>query len=124
MENYDANLCNTYREVDIVNEDLKKSVYFEKFMDEVRQVTDKDELKRSMGVRLIHKHAAVKEDEIMVEHYGQFQNKNALITYAEKLSEINTKEEKPIPASWVIHEGKYSVFEYTYDTKVKIRTIN
>jgi hypothetical protein len=79
-------------------------------------ISDKYGLKEIMGVRLIHHHTTVHEDEIMVEEYGEFEGKEALIATPNKVDLL--KDEKVVPSSWILAGGGYSIFECSSDSGV------
>ncbi|CAG8759176.1 16241_t:CDS:2 [Dentiscutata erythropus] len=95
------------------NEELKKKEpEFNELLEKVMDLTKKRNIE--LGLRLIHGHDTPLEDgQAMVENFGTFQDKPALITSAA------IPNGKTYPASWILSDKKYLVFEYSTDTRVK-----
>lgn len=107
-------LYNTLPEVEIANEKLQKSRSFEQFLVEARELAQEHNLEESMGIRLIHRHTDITDNEIMVEKHENFKGQDALVTRpASKISETEAA-----PASWIFDGEQYHVFEYSYDAHV------
>lgn len=105
---------NTLPEVELANLKLQESHSFEQFLVEAQELAQLYNLEESMGVRLIHRHTDINDNEIMIEKHENFEGQDALVTRPQ--SKIH--ENEAAPASWIFDGEQYRVFEYSYDAHV------
>ncbi|OJW52298.1 MAG: hypothetical protein BGO67_10630 [Alphaproteobacteria bacterium 41-28] len=98
---------------------LKASPQFESFLKEAEEVVTRYELESSIGLRLIHRHFTLGENQIMTENYDLVDQIPSLVTQGYSLEEA--KEKKAIPASWIISNNSQEplLFETSTDAVVK-----
>ncbi|CAG8812089.1 38994_t:CDS:1, partial [Gigaspora margarita] len=84
---------------------------FKELLDKIKQLTKKENIE--LGLRLLHSHDIPLEDgQAMVENFGSFEGEPAFITSA-------NSPDNSYPASWILSEDGYIVFEYSTDPYVK-----
>ncbi|CAG8443291.1 6084_t:CDS:1 [Cetraspora pellucida] len=97
---------------DANNELNKKESEFNELLAKVIALTERHNIE--LGLRLIHGHDIPLEDgQAMVEKFDNYQDEPALITSA------TVPNGKAYPASWILCDDKYLVFEYSTDLRVK-----
>lgn len=94
-------------------EKVQKSNTFEQFLEEAKALAALYNIEEFMGIRLIHHHTVIKNNEIMVEGYEDFEGSRCLVTRPQMPTADAT------PASWIFDGNSYMVFEYSYDSKVR-----
>lgn len=107
-------LYNSLPEVELANLKLQESGSFKQFLTEAQEFAQHYNLEDSMGVRLIHRHTDINDNEIMIEKHENFEGQDALVTRPQS----NIFENKATPASWIFDGEHYYVFEYSYDAHV------
>ena len=112
---FNHSIYNTLSSVEEANLDLKSREDFDLFLSESKQLAHKYGLEEIMGLRLIHRHTLLDKNEAIIEQNQSFENKPALITYKKDLKDI----ESAFPASWILKDNHFYVFEYSSDEKVK-----
>lgn len=113
--NYNYSIYNTLPSVEEADVNLKLRRDFDSFLLESKEIACRYNLEEIMGVRLIHRHTFLNENQAMIEKKEEFENKPALITYRQNIENI----EDAVPASWILKEDHFYVFEYSSDEKVK-----
>ncbi|CAG8845910.1 1440_t:CDS:2, partial [Gigaspora margarita] len=87
---------------DASNELKKKEPKFKELSKKIMDLAKSRKIE--LGLRLIHSHDIPLEDgQAMVENFGNYQDKPA----------------ETYPASWILCDNKYLVFEYSTDLRVK-----
>lgn len=105
---------NSLPEVELADLKLQESNSFEQFLAEAQELAQHYNFEDSMGVRLIHRHTDINDDEIMVEKHENFEGKDALVTRPQS----KIYQSQAAPASWIFDGEQYRVFEYSYDAHV------
>jgi hypothetical protein len=116
-------LYNSLPEVELADQELQKTRSFDQFLGEAQKLAQRYNLEESMGIRLIHRHTTINDNEIMIEQQEVFEGQDALVTRPQS----NVYETKAAPASWIFDGEQYHVFEYSDDAHVskafeKVRT--
>ena len=109
-------LYNSLPEVELADQKLQESHSFDQFLAEAQELAQCYNLEEWMGVRLIHGHTDINDNEIMVEKHENFEGKDALVTRPQ--SKIH--ENEATPASWIFDGEQYRVFEYSDDYVPKV----
>jgi hypothetical protein len=110
---FNPRIYNSFPEVEIASQELDKNGNLQAFLTEARDIAISKGLESHIGVRLIHRHFEVEDDERMVETLviGE-EGKMTLVTQPEK-------ETDAVPASWVRTASGWEAFEYSRDKRVK-----
>src|SRR3990167_11429112 len=82
---------------------LKASPPFDSFLKEAEEIVTRYELESAVGLRLIHRHFALGENQVMTEGYETINEVPSLVTYAHKFEEA--KEKGAVPASWIFSDS-------------------
>lgn len=110
---YDTKFYNTFSSAEEADSNLKKSGKFDVFIKEAKNLAKNNNMDSFTGIRLIHRHTTLDENEAMLEQHELFNWEEALVTRPVKyMKELQ-------PASWIYHDGKFKVFEYSSDDMVK-----
>jgi hypothetical protein len=107
-------LYNSLPEVELADKKLQESGSLEQFLTEAQELAQRYNLEDSMGVLLIHRHADINGNQIMVQKREIFEGQDALVT--RRYSKVH--ENEATPTSWIFDGEQYRVFEYSYDAYV------
>ncbi|CAG8789820.1 209_t:CDS:1, partial [Racocetra persica] len=112
LSKYSLEKYNSLSLPEIASDELKKKeVEFEELLNNFIPLIKKYNLE--LGLRLLHNHNIPLEGEqAMIETFDYFQTEPALITLADSPNES-------YPASWILVDDQYLVFEYSTDLYVK-----
>lgn len=98
---------------------------FDEAVKEINEIIAKQEI--PMGLRLLHKHQAVRTGEAMVEIFQNYfiptSSSAYIIAPLSIASSVDglitlTDGSEVFPSSWIFLDGEYKVFEFTTDSKV------
>lgn len=110
---------NNLPSVENSDELLNKKDQFPSFLKAAEEIVVRHELESIIGLRLIHSHFNLTENQIMSEELGEIEKIPSLITYAQ---EAKTAQQKgAVPASWIFTQNPSEVllFEASNDPGVK-----
>lgn len=88
---------------------------------ELLGVIVKHDMGKYVGIRLLHKHNVISEDEIMVEYHSLEEDGFSLITKATKESDIHRSY---VPNSWQYRDGGFVPIEFSESFLVSDSDIN
>lgn len=101
------------------NDSLKLSPHFLGFLGKAEEVVTRYEFEPYVGLRLIHNHFPVDQNQLMVEEYQLIEGTPSLVTYAHDFDLASDKG--AVPASWIFSTDEFEpmVFETSTDFAVK-----
>ncbi|CAG8527857.1 7455_t:CDS:1 [Cetraspora pellucida] len=112
LSKYSLEKYNSLLLPEIANNELKnKNAEFDELIKNITPIIKKNKIE--LGLRLLHGHnIPLKGEQAMVEKFDYFQEEPALITSADSPN-------ASYPASWILSDDQYWVFEYSSDPYVK-----
>lgn len=98
---------------------LKQSPQFQNVLKEAEEIITKYELNDSIGLRLIHRHYLLNDNQVMAEAYNLESGTPSLVTAPYSFEE--TQEIKARPSSWIFGSNSQdiSLFETSTDFAVR-----
>lgn len=103
LERY-RNYYNSLPSVEDNDAALKASPQFIPFLKNTEEIITRYELEYSVGLRLIHRHFTLSDNQVMSESYELVQGTPSLVTQAHSYEEAEERE--AIPASWIFSNVK------------------
>jgi len=112
-----ASIYNQLPSVETASCALLKRDNFERFREEFGTLVHRHGFADTVGLRLIHAHFRLNDNEQMCEDFEMIDNTPALVTQPQNQEKINSKA---YPASWLFSgNGNCVPFEYASDPAVK-----
>jgi len=105
--------------VEEADKNLHSNPKFESVLKKAGEIITHNELESYFGLRLIHRHFPLKNNQIMVEEHQILSGKPSLVTYAHSLEEA--KEKQVFLSSWMFSPDSNDIyaFEATIDEAAK-----
>lgn len=108
-ESKDFSQYNDFLDVYSANS-LLSSLDKDKSVEKLLKVIQKHNLSHTIGLRLVHRHNAISDNEVMLEDAVFDKRGFALVTKASNASVINTTV---VPNSWVLSDAGFAPMEYS-----------
>lgn len=106
--------------VEKADEDINKKTQFQSFLKKAEQIVRQYELQPIVGLRLIHNHFLVGNNNVMSEDFQIVKEIPSLVTSEKSFEEAY--ESGALPASWIFsknNNGEISLFEASNDPFIK-----
>lgn len=103
---------------------LKSSPQFDEFLSKAQSIAKHYEVDSSMGLRLIHRHFALEEGQVMAENYEVVHSTPSFVTQPHTLEEA--QERGTLPASWIFTDSPEEggvLFETSSDPTIKTTSL-
>lgn len=100
---------------------LKKSTQFKPFLKEAGKIVTHYELEGSIGLRLIHRHFDLGENQVMAEKFKTVNKTPSLVTTVQDIDKA--KKAKALPSSWIFPskgDENVQLFEASTDPVVRL----
>lgn len=99
---------------------LQASPQFQPFLEKAEEIVTRYNFNNSIGLRLIHRHFSLSQNQLMVEQFDTVNDIPSLITYPHTIEEAQAID--TVPASWIFSgnlKEEITLFETSTDSAVK-----
>lgn len=108
---------NALPSVEQADEKLQSKSAFQDFLLKTKRIIVSHGLENIIGLRLIHRHFNLNQEQVMVENFEMHKGIPSLITTAHHIADAHKKG--AVPSSWILSGSHPVVFEFSTDQAVR-----